>query len=252
MNELLKSTEQDREVFRHSGIAGLLAGALLLIAMAFVAAMLPPDPEELTQWVNRFPDLKTTRIIENGTYLAGLILAIPLFLGIFWSLRKTSLAFALTGTALTILGISAMTISSTPHVAHSPLSTLYHTAESTAASQATLGLMWQATWGVFNAMLYVGFLIVSTGLIALGIATFKSPFYGKGISWLVVALGTAGLIAAVLQIIDPVSPIGGVSYIACIAAVLLLGWKLFTLSRIDKAKVGQSGTDQARFDQASV
>jgi len=245
MIELSKTGKQERELFRFSAMAGLLSGALLLIAMVFVATMVPPEPTELAQWAQRFPDVQMKRIIENGIYLVGLLMAIPLMLGMLVSLRSSSLTYALTGATFIILGISAMAISSTPHVAHAPLSKLYHAAEATAQTKVSISLMWQATWGVFNAMLYVGFLIVSVGLITIGLASFKSPLYGKGFSWIVVALGTAGLVSAVLQIMDPASAVGGITYLCFIAAVLVFGWKLFTISRADQKHIDLAGLDQA-------
>jgi hypothetical protein len=91
--------------------------------------------------------------------------------------------------------------------------------------------MWQATWGIFDAMLYVGFFVVPIGVFLLGVAMLQDPAFGKGFGGLSLVLGTAGLVAAVLQLVDPSSMIGAGSYLACLIFYLVLGWKVYRLSR---------------------
>jgi hypothetical protein len=170
-------------------------------------------------------------VVENLLYLVGLILEVTLFLALYRALRRTSLAPALFGSVLGILGLVAMVVSATPHVAHAPLSDLYHAPGASAADQATLALMWQATWGIFDAMLYVGFFLVPTGLLLLGVGMLGSPTFGRGFGGVSMALGVVGLVAAVLQMIDPASLVGVGSYLACLIFYLVLGWKVYSLSR---------------------
>jgi hypothetical protein len=91
--------------------------------------------------------------------------------------------------------------------------------------------MWQATWGIFWAMLYVGFFVVPIGVIALGVAMFGAPTFGKVFGVVSLVLGVAGLVAAVLQMVDPSSMIGAGTYFACVIFYLVLGWKVYSLSR---------------------
>ena len=230
MTELL-NMDQEKSVLRWGGLSGLLGGILSILVMVFVSVFMPPEPTDLAGWVARFPDVQTVRTIENLWYLAGLLLEIPLFLALYRALRKTSLAPALFGSALGILGLAAMAISATPHIAHFPLSELYRAPGATPADQAALALMWQATKGIFDAMLYVGFLVVPIGFTLLGVGMIKAPAFGKGVSWVIVALGALGFVAAVLQMADPAAMIGALSYIAGIVAYLVLGWKVYRLSR---------------------
>jgi hypothetical protein len=81
-------------------------------------------------------------------------------------------------------------------------------------------------------MLYVGFFVVPVGLIALGVAMLGTPAFGKGFGWVSVVLGVVGLVAAVLQMVDPSSMIGAGSYFACLIFYLVLGWKVYSLSRV--------------------
>jgi hypothetical protein len=125
-----------------------------------------------------------------------------------------------------------MAAGATPHVAHTPLSELYYAPGATPADQAAIALMWQAVWGIFDAMLYVGFYIVPIGLILLGIAMFRAPAFGLVLSSVTTLLGVVALAGAVLQMVDPASMIGSLSYFATLIFYLVSGWKVFSLSRI--------------------
>jgi hypothetical protein len=230
MNDLQKM-EQEKSVLRWGGLAGMLGVSLFILVMVVVGVFIPPDPADLEGWVTRFPDIRAVRIVENGIYLVALILEVPLFLALYRALRKTSLAPALFGSVLGILGLAAMVVSTTPHVAHARLSDLYHAPGATPADLATLALLWQATWGVFDAMLYVGFFVVPIGLIVLGVGMLGAPAFGKGLGGVIVVLGVVGLVAAALQMVDPSSPIGMGSFFAFLISYLILGWKVYSLSR---------------------
>jgi hypothetical protein len=232
MNDLQKM-EQEKSVLRWGGLAGMLGGILFILTWVVVLAgpVGMEDPADLVGWVTRFPDIRAARIVENGLYLVALILEVTLFLALYRALRRASLAPALFGSVLGILGLGVFAAGALVHVAQVPLSDLYHAPGATPEDQATLALLWQATWGIFDAMLYVGFFVVPAGLIALGVAMLGAPTFGKGFGGLSVALGAVGLVAAVLQMVDPSSMIGALSYFACLIFYLVLGWKVYSLSR---------------------
>jgi hypothetical protein len=230
MNDL-QMVEQDKGVLRWGGLAGILGSIFFILTMVFVIVFIGPDPTSLTDWVSRFPDIHMARVVENGIYLVALILEIPLFLAVFWALRKTSLAPALFGSVLGIAGLISMIVSATPHVAHAPLSELYHAAGATPEAQAIIAIIWQATWGIFDAPLYTGFFVVPIGLILVGVGMFGSSAFGKGISWMSVILGAVGFVAAILQMIDPASSIGVLSYFSFIIFFFIIGRKTYSLSK---------------------
>jgi len=225
--------EQEKSVLRWGGLAGMLGGTLFILAWVVVLAgpVGMEDPATLEEWVTRFPDIKTARVVENIIYLVALILEVPLFLALYRALRRTGLAPALFGSVLGIIGITIFMVGALPHAAHAQLSDLYHAPGATPADQAALALLWQAVWGILDAVLYVGFLVVPIGLFLLGVGMLGSPAFGKGYGWVSVALGVIGLIAAVLQIIDPASMIGAGSYFACLIFYFILGWKVWSLSK---------------------
>jgi hypothetical protein len=232
MNDLQK-IEQEKSVLRWGGLAGMLGGILFILTWVVILAgpVGMEDPADLVGWVTRFPDIRAARTVENGLYLVALILEVTLFLALYRALRRASLAPALFGSVLGILGLGVFAAGALVHVAQVPLSDLYHAPGATPEDQATLALLWQATWGIFDAMLYVGFFVVPVGLIALGVAMLGAPTFGKGFGGLSVALGAVGLVAAVLQMVDPSSMIGALSYFACLIFYLVLGWKVYSLSR---------------------
>jgi hypothetical protein len=223
--------EQEKSILRWGGLAGILGGIILILSMVVAVGFVPADPPTLTELVARFPDVQILRVAENVLYLLGLVSGLPLILALYFSLRKTSLAPALFGSTLSIVGLIGMIVSATPHVAHSPLSEIYHTPGTTLEAQETLGLIWQATWGVMDAPLYVGFFVGMLGFTLLGVAMFGSQDFGKSLRWVSVLLGAAGLVTALLQLIDPASDIGAVSFFAYIILYFVLGSKVFRLSK---------------------
>jgi hypothetical protein len=227
----LQKIEQEKSVLRWGGLAGILGGIMFILVLILVTVIIGDDPSDLAGFVTRFPDIHATRVVENIIYLVALLLAVPLFLALYQALRKTSLAPALFGSVLGIVGLVSMVVSTTPHVAHAPLSDLYHAPGATPADQATLAILWQAIWGMFNAPLYVGFFVVPIGFILLGVGMLGVPTFGKGFGGVSVVLGGLGLIAAVFQMVDPASMAGVVSYFAIIIFCFVLGWKVYSLSR---------------------
>jgi len=225
--------EQEKSVLRWGGLAGMLGGTLFILAWVVVLAgpVGMEDPATLEEWVTRFPDIKTARVVENIIYLVALILEVPLFLALYRALRRTGLAPALFGSVLGIIGITIFMVGALPHAAHAQLSDLYHAPGATPVDQATLALLWQAIKGIFDAMLYVGFFIVPIGLITLGVAMLGSPTFGKGFGWMSVVLGVVGLVAAILQLVDTSSMSGAGSYFASLIFYFVLGWKVYSLSR---------------------
>jgi hypothetical protein len=86
---------------------------------------------------------------------------------------------------------------------------------------------------VFDALLFVGLALVPIGLVLLGAAMYANPAFGKGLGWLSAVLGLSGVAAAIVLMIDPTSAIAVVGIFALIVFHLVLGWKVFTLSRAE-------------------
>jgi hypothetical protein len=236
MNDLQK-TEEEKSVLRWGGLAGILGGILFILVFAVVGVFVGPDPAEPEGLVERFPDIRAARTVENSLYLVVLILWITHFLALYRALRGASLAPALFGSVLGIVGLVVLAAGALPHVATAPISNLYHAPGTTPEDQATLVLLWQATQGIFDALLVVGLLLLPIGVIALGVAMLGAPAFGKGVGGVSVVLGGVGVVAASVLLVDPLSPIAIVSVLSLIVFHFVLGWKVYSLSR---GPVGES------------
>ncbi len=224
--------EQERTVLRWGGLAGILGGIVFILVFIIVAAFVGMDTLQPEEWIVRFPDIRAARTVENSLYLVVLILWVPHYLTLYRALRGTSLAPALFGSTLGILGLVMLIAGALPHVATAPLSDLYHAPGATAEDQASLVLMWEATQGIFDALLITGLVILPVGHIALGLAMLKSPAFGRGVGRMSVLIGAIGVIAACVLLIDPLSPIAAPAVLALIVFHLVVGWKVYTLARV--------------------
>jgi len=177
----------------------------------------------------RFPDVRVAHMVEEVLYLGVLALWAIHFVALYRALRGTSLAPALFGSALGIMGLILLAAGAVPQVAKAPISDLFHAPGATPGDQATLVLLWQATEGMLDALLVAGPLLLPLGLIALGVAMLRSPAFGKTYGWLSVMLGVAGIAAACALLVD-VSDIAVVVILALIVFHLALGWKVLRLS----------------------
>src|SRR5918995_2414583 len=223
--------EEEQSVLRWGGLAGILGAIIFIAVFVVVIAFVGADPAEPEGSVMRFPDIRAARTVEDSLYLVVLILWIAHFLALYRALRGTSLAPSLFGSVLGIVGLGVLAAGALPHVASVPISELYHAPGATPEDQATLVLMWQATEGIFDALFGVGLLLVPMGFAALGVAMLGAPAFGKGFGGVSVVLGVAGVVAASVLLVDPLSPSAFVGVLSLIVFHLVLGWKIYSLSR---------------------
>jgi hypothetical protein len=222
---------EEKSVLRWGGLAGILGGIIFIVVFVVVIVFVGPDPAEPEGEVMRFPDIRAARTVEDGLYLVVLILWIAHFLALYRALRGTSPAPPLFGSVMGIVGLGVLAAGALPHVAQAPISSLYHAPGATPEDKATLVLVWQATEGIFDALFGVGLLLVPIGFVALGIAMLESPAFGKGFGGLSVALGVLGVVAASVLLVDPLSASAFVGVLVLIVFHLVVGWKLYALSR---------------------
>lgn len=77
----------------------------------------------------------------------------------------------------------------------------------------------------------MGLVLLPVGLIALGVGMLGTPAFGRFFGGVSVGLGGIGAVAATVVLIDPLSPIAAVGVFALIIFNLVLGWKVYALSR---------------------
>jgi hypothetical protein len=227
----MQAIDEDRGVLRWGGLAGILGGLIFIVVFVIVIAFVGAEPAKPEGEVMMFPDIRAARTVEDGLYLVVLILWIAHFLALYRALRGTSLAPSLFGSVLGIVGLGVVATGALPHVPAAPISDLYHAPGATPEDQATLVLMWQATEGIFDALFGVGLLLVPIGFIALGVAMLGAPAFGTGFGRVSVVLGVIGVVAATVLLVDPLSPSAFVGVLTLIVFHLILGWKVYSLSR---------------------
>lgn len=232
MNNLqLQDLEQEKTVFRWGGLSGIWGSVIFLLVFMIVAIFVGDTPTNLTAWIERFPGVRIARTVENTGYIFVLILWIPHFLAMQVALKRTRLAPALFGSVLSVVGLTILAAGALPHVATLPLSDIYQSVEATATDQAVLPLMWQATWAIFDALLFAGLLVVSVGVTFLGIAMLGTPEFGKGYGWFSVLVGMLGIFAGVVLLADPGSLIAVVNVLSLILFHFVIGWKVYSLRK---------------------
>jgi len=180
-----------------------MAGGILLLAVFVIVGVFVGAPAaQPAGALMRFPDVRVAHMVEEVLYLGVLALWAIHFVALYRALRGTSLAPALFGSALGIMGLILLAAGAVPQVAKAPISDLFHAPGATPGDQATLVLLWQATEGMLDALLVAGLLLLPLGLIALGVAMLRSPAFGKTYGWLSVMLGVAGIAAACALLVD--------------------------------------------------
>lgn len=223
------SMEQEHQVLRWGGLAGVVGSILMIAVFLIVGVFVGDAAADPVQALIRFPDIRVARTVENGLYLVVLALwAIHLL--VLYRATRTSLAPALVGTALGMVGLTVLVAGALPHVATLPISVLYHGPGATPGDQATLLLIWRAAQGIFDAMLYAGLVLLPMGLIASGMAMVGTPALGKRVGRLTVGLGVIGLVSAMVALIDPTSPVVALGMFALIVFHLATGWKMYGLA----------------------
>jgi len=228
----LQEVEQERSVLRWGGLAGMLGSVLMIVTFVIVGVFVGTD-YSAAYLIERFPEMRAARTVENGLFLAVVILWVLHFLALYRALRHESLAPALFGSVLGILGLVVLAAEALPHVAQAPISDLYHAPGTTPEDQATLVFLWQATMGILEAMLLAGFVLLPIGLVCLGVAMLRAPAFGKGLGGTTVVLGALGFGGASLLLVNPASVLGPMSgMFTLIIFHFVLGWKVYRLSRV--------------------
>jgi hypothetical protein len=226
----LDDNQRDDGTLRWGGLAGMAGSVLMLLVFGIVAAFVGMDPVGPEAAVARFPDIRAARTVENSLYLVVLVLWVMHFLALRAALRPTSPAPARFGSVLGTVGLAVLAAGALPHVATAPISDLYHAPGATPGDQATLVLVWQATQGIFDALLVTGLVIVPMGIVALGAAMPAAPGFGRRMGRITVGLGAVGLASAAAQLVE-VSPLGVLGVLALVVFNLVLGWKVHRLAR---------------------
>ncbi len=226
----MKVMDDEKNVLRWGGLAGMLGGIVFIIMMITLLVLVPDPVAEPEELLMNFPDNRAVITLGESLYLVARILSVTLFLALYRALRGTSLAPALFGTGLAFLGFAVLGVGAFPNVAFAEISDLYHAPGATPGEQTALIPLWQATQGIFYETDTVGFFLLAIGLIVLGVAMFRAPAFGMVFGGVSMVIGVVGVVAIY------VVGLGSISFAAVVVLTnvvfpLLFGWKVYRLSK---------------------
>jgi hypothetical protein len=236
------STGAERSVLRWGGLAGILGSLVFIFVPVILFGFVPQAPAgtfrmegggqvDPAALVMMFPDARAPIAVANFLNFVSAVLTLALVLALYQALRRTSLAPALLGSVLYVLGLGVLFTESVTQVAFDPISSLYHTPGVTPAEQATLALLWQATQGIFFELDAAAILLLSVAMVVLGVAMLKAPNFGKRVGTLVSVLGGEALFVT--------SVFGVTSFLVALLLIpvfvvipIALGWKVYSMSKV--------------------
>lgn len=222
--------DPEKSFLRWSGLAGILAGVFFILTIITLIEFGPSTTATAAQLVMNFPNVRTGLAVGNGFYFLVSVSLVALALGLYRALRRTSPGPAVFGTVLYVLGLGVTFIEDTTQFDFDPISNLYHAPSATPADQATLALMWQATQGIFNEFDTSATILLSAGLIVLGVAMIRTPAFGKVFGSLSVVIGAAQILA--INIVSTNSATyAPFALLAFLIFPVVFGSKLYRLSK---------------------
>jgi hypothetical protein len=225
-----ESMTNEKSFLRWSGLAGILAGAFFLITIVTLIIFGPSTTATPAQLVNNFPNVSTGLAVGNSFYFLVSVSLVGLVIGLYRTLRRGNPFAAIFGTVLFALGLGVTFVEDTTQFAFAPISNLYHAPGATPADQATLALMWQATQGMFNEFDTSATILLSAGLIVLGVAMLRTKAFGKAFGGLSIVIGAAQATAVTLVSTNSAA-YAPIALLAFLVFPVVFGWKLFRLSK---------------------
>ena len=228
--DVAEPISKEKNFLRWGGFAGILAGIFFILTIVTLVQFGPSTTATPAQLVMKYPDARTGLAVGNGFYFLVSVSLVGLILGLYRPLRGPSPGPAIFGAVLYVLGLGVTFIEDTTQVAFDPISNLYHAPGATATDQATLTLLWQATQGMFNEFDVAATLLLSTGLIALGVAMMRAPAFGKVFGGLSAGFGAAQIVGISLFSTNSVA-YAPFALLAFFIFPVLFGWKLYSLSK---------------------
>ena len=238
-----KKTSEDRSVSRWGGIAGLSSAGVTVISLLTVLAFSTPlfvsvQPEDIcgpscyvVASPADFPASRTALMIHHAFYVLTIMLIAILVVSLYRVLSResSSIAPALSGFAIGLLGLAMLATGGWVSISFAHLSDVYHT--SNPQEQATLVLVSHAVQAVFNETDVMGGIMLSVGFILFGVAMLRNLRFGKRLGVVSMVLGLAAIGGIAFRSIGQDNPDNPFFIIVVIVLPLILGLKLYMLSR---------------------
>ncbi|WP_411891673.1 hypothetical protein [Yoonia sp. SDW83-1] len=213
---------QDQSTARMGGFAGILGSALLLGVFAFLAVFVGLDTLDAQAALERYPDIRWARIIENAAYLFALALWALHSVTLFVVLRADSPATALAAMVMSVLGLTILAAGAIPHTAETVISDLYNAPDTAAELMPVLIVAWEVSLGWVDTFVVTGVVLAPVGLLLYGIAMLRSSDFGSWAGWASILFAAAGFYAAISSLIEE-SDIVGVGIFALVFFHTVIG-----------------------------
>jgi hypothetical protein len=223
--------ENEKNVLRWGGLAGILAFIIFIVDMPIYAYVDPASTPLFThEGLMRFTDIRVALVANTILMMMVAIFSIALILALYTILRDTSQALALFGSVLGVLGYALIALGdASSFVSFVPLADLYHTPTVTPDVQATVVLLWETAQGITNTFFFVGILFLMIGFVVLGVVMLGAPAFGRRFGGVIIVLGVVGTVGAIASLF--VFEAIGVMFLADLIFLPLFGWKVYSLSR---------------------
>jgi hypothetical protein len=242
-----KKMLENRSVLRWGGLAGLLSAGMTVLSLLTIVAsstplfvpVQPGDPCGPSCYVGAslpdFPANRAALMTHHAFYVLTIMLIAILVVSLYRVLSResSSIAPALSGFAIGLLGLAMLATGGWVSISFAHLSDVYHT--SNPQDQATLVLVSHAVQAVFNETDVMGGIMLSVGFILFGVAMLRNPSFGKllGVAGMVLGLVAIGGIA--FRSIGQDIPDNPFFIIVVLVLPLILGLKLYMLSRVTRS-----------------
>jgi hypothetical protein len=220
----------ERGLLRWGGLAGVLGAIFLVLTAVTLFGFVPSAPADLRALVARYPDIRTANAVGESFNFVSVVFSVVFYLALYRALRRSSLAPAQWGTALSFLGLAVLALEMVPRVAFSRISDLYHAPGASLQDQATLALVWETTQGLFAEFDTAATIFLTAGYVLLGIAMLRSPAFGNRFGGITMMLGLIGLVGVGVLGISSIF-FAGIGLFVLIVIPVVLGLKIYGLSR---------------------
>ncbi len=212
---------EEKSVLRVGGLAGVLAGSIIVIA--FIALLSSPQVAGLEESLATWPENAALANVTLDLFLVGLLLFIPFLAVLYSSLREPSRLFARIGLGTGVLAVIVLIFGLLGSIgAAEVLSRVYM--EAATGDRPVVVAIYGGFLSLFGVGIAAGFLFAGLAFVAFGIAMRGSRDFGGGLAWLSVALGIIIVLFTFLLL-------AFLAFIAVAVFALVLGWKVYSLSR---------------------
>ena len=223
---------EEKSIVQMGGLGGLLAGIVLIISALLLGSSGGPGTTE--EVLIRNSEVGRVFLLFPGVSLAAFLLSVPLFLALHRVSKRTGPAPALLGGVLGVSGALVMAANWALILVGAPFLADLHAAATDADKPAIL-IAAQAWEQVTHGFQFFGGLLIGLAFASFGWALLARPDV-RGYGWASLVLGL--LVAASWLIVvgiggetGPVIAFLVIGFLAIIPLFLLLGWKVYSLSR---------------------